>query len=399
MKLIRNKISRPYFFLALLVCIVASTTIFAMLPQPLARIPLPFISQEPLPQEFKRLEAVYQILQKEYIDQSKLENPEYLIEAAITSMLEALDEPYTHYLNRDLYNLQTSQIQGSFVGIGARVEKKNGSLILHPMPGYPAEAAGLLNNDILLSINGMDAKTMSQTEVVMHIRGQPNTTVELQIARDGVSNPITIIIERNVIPLETIKLKHLENGFIMLDISRFSRSTPGELKEVISNLDLNTVNGIVVDLRNNPGGLVESVVSVTGHFLNEKIIFHQVEKDGNQITHESNQDSTLLKTVPLAVLVNKYSASASEIFAGAIQDYKRGPIIGEKTFGKGSVGLLFELPGNTGLSVTSARWLTPLKNPIENIGIAPEIFIVDDQSTERDEALDRALKYLAANRK
>jgi carboxyl-terminal processing protease len=394
MKLLPTKIPRPYLYLALLLCIATWIALFVVLPQPFARLSLPFLSHEPLPEEFKRLETVYRNLQEEYIDPSKLENPEYLIEAAIRGMLKELDDPYTHYLNRDLYHLQTSQIQGFFGGIGARIEKKNGSLILYPMPGSPAKSAGLFNNDILLSIDGIDVKEMSQTEIVVRIRGEINTLVELQIARAGLSSPITVVIERSLISLETVELKKLDNDFILLNISRFSRSTPDELEEAIGTLDINTVNGIIVDLRNNPGGLVESVLTVTGHFLNEKVIFHQVEKDGNQITHENDQDSGLLRTLPLAVIVNNLSASASEIFAGAIQDHKRGMIVGENTFGKGSVGLLFELPGNTGLSITSARWLTPLKRPIEAIGIKPDILVVDDPTTQRDEALDKALKSL-----
>lgn len=354
---------------------------------------LPLLSDDSLPSEFERLEQVYHILDQQYVESERIADTESLVEGAIRGLIDAVDDPYTHYLDAELYDIQTERLDGSFAGIGVRLRIEDDALVMSPIEDTPAMRAGLQDGDLLLAVDGVSTVGITESETVLRVRGESGTPVVLTVSRIGTATPFDVEIIRDTITVNSVEVETLRGGIPLFRVSGFSRTTGEEIATAIDAIDLNTIPGIVIDLRGNPGGLVDAVIEAVGLFLKEGVILHQRDRDGN-LTERKNATDGVASDVRVAILVDRHSASASEIFAGAIQDYERGPLIGESTFGKGSVGLLFELSGNTGFSVTSARWLTPLERLIEGEGLNPDIAVMDDPDTEPDEAMERAIAYL-----
>ena len=349
---------------------------------------------EGLPPEFGRLSQVWDLLSQEQIDGSDLDAQE-ISDGAIRGMLTALGDPYAVFLDEEQYSLEREDITGFFGGIGAEVGIRDGVItILAPMPDTPAEAAGVKPGDVILEVDGENIKGMTLLEVIRLIRGDKGTKVTILVRHLSSAEPVAIEIERDIIRLESVNLLMQVGRIGHLRLSGFTGSTNDELKEALDRFERSKGLGIVLDLRNNPGGLVSSVVDVTSQFIDDGLVLSQEDAKGNRTSWEAKTGGEALGT-PMVVLVNEFSASASEVLTGAIIDNQRATVIGETTFGKGSVTNLWPLVDGSGVNFTTARWFTPNGSLIEGEGITPDV-LLDPIGEDEDEDLhlDRAIEIL-----
>lgn len=319
--------------------------------------------------EFNKLYAAYDTLKGNYykdLDDDKLVN------GAINGMLESLDDPYSDYMNVEEAEGFHHSISSSFEGIGAEIQEKEGHItIVSPIKGSPAEKAGLKPNDIILTVNKKSLQGMSTTEAVLLIRGKKGTKVELTIQRPGVDEPMTVPITRDTIPLQTVYGEMLEDGIAKVSITSFSENTSKELVETLNDLKNKDMKGIVLDLRQNPGGLLDEAIRISSLFVPEgKILFKVEDRNGNVKEYKSKETSS--PNVPLVVIIDKGSASASEILAAAVRESANVPLVGEKSFGKGTVQTAQDLQDGSNMKFTTAKWLTPKGNWIHQKGIEPD---------------------------
>ncbi len=350
-------------------------------------------SSSQLPPEFERLGEAWELLQREHIDRSTLDASE-LSGGAIRGMLDALDDPYASYLDPQRFGEEESKIQGVFEGIGAQVGIREEMLtVIAPLPDTPAQRAGIRAGDVILEVDGEPTENLSLQEAVSRIRGRKGTTVELLVLHANDLDPVLIPITRGEIPLETVRFTMLEDGIGHLQISSFATNTNSHVAEALREFKDSDGRSLIVDLRYNPGGLLGVVVDVTSQFLEEGLVTYELDGLGNRrewnVTSGGNG-----KDIPMVVLVNQYSASASEVFAGAIIDHDRAPVVGEATFGKGSVNTRHRLSDGSGIYYTIARWYTPNGTLIEGSGITPTIVVEADQQSDSDPQLDRAIELL-----
>ena len=350
-------------------------------------------SIEGLPPEFQRLSEVWELLNREHIDQDNLD-PRVISDGAIRGMLRALDDPYASFLDAEQFSLENEDIRGFFGGIGAEVGIRNGVItILAPMPDTPAEAAGVRPGDVILEVNGESIRGLSLLEVVRLIRGERGTKVTLLLRHVSNSETVSIEIERDIINLVSVSLLMQVGRIGHLRLSGFTGTTGEELKEALERFERSQGVGLVLDLRNNPGGLVSSVVEVTSQFIRDGLVLYQIDARGNRRNWGVKSGGIGLD-IPMVVLVNEFSASASEVFAGAIIDNDRATIIGATTFGKGSVNNLWQLDDGSGINFTTARWFTPNGTLIEGEGITPDVLLEIALDDDDDVYLDRAIEIL-----
>lgn len=300
-----------------------------------------------------------------------------LIQNSIKGMLEQLD-PHSAFLSaEDFKELQVSS-SGAFHGIGIEISSENGRLIVvSPIEDTPAHKAGLKSGDIILEIDGESTMELGMNEAVKKIRGPQGTSVTLTILHKGAQQPEDITISRGTIPIISVKTQELEKGFILCRITRFNEHTTKELRDKLTeHAKAAPIQGIVLDLRNNPGGLLDQAVTVADTFLDDGLIVYIQGKDAQSrrdFTGRKSADD--LTQVPIVTLINAGSASASEIVAGALQDRKRSLLIGEKTFGKGSVQTVVPLQDGSGIKLTTALYYTPNGRSIQAEGIVPDLDI------------------------
>ncbi|MDD3324871.1 MAG: S41 family peptidase [Sulfurospirillaceae bacterium] len=328
-------------------------------------------------------------IEKYYIDDLKINE---IITKSIEGLLTNLDA-HSSYLDSKHYKDLKIQTEGEFGGLGITVGIKDGALtVISPMEGTPAEAAGVKAGDVILKINKQSTLNMTIDEAVAIMRGKPKTSIELTLVREGETKPIKITIVRDIIKIDSVYSKIIENENILyLRIVSFDKNIVDDAKEAISkNKD---IKGIVLDLRNNPGGLLNQAVELTDIFVESGIIVSQKGRMEDQNTeYKATKEGTLSKT-PLAVLVNGGSASASEIVSGALQDHKRAIIIGEKTFGKGSVQVVIPMPNSEGLRLTVARYYLPSGRTIQAEGVTPDIVVYPAAVPQKsNEAVASAIK-------
>ena len=292
------------------------------------------------------VEQVWDIIFQDYVDKDRLD-ASTLSQGAIKGMVEALDDPYTAYLTPQTYQMSLSSLEGEYEGIGAYVGVKDEQLmIIAPIADSPAAAAGIRAGDIILEIDGRTASGMSVEEAVLHIRGPEGTSVRLLILHQDETEPEEIEIVRAEIELSSVHFE-MRGDIAYININHFSERTNEELSPVLESIIQEAATGIILDLRRNPGGLLGVVVDVASRFLQEGIVVHVVDNQGRQ-TSLSVETRGVTTDLPLIVLADNYTASGGEVLAGALQDYARATIAGDRTYGKGSVNTLHQLKDGSG---------------------------------------------------
>lgn len=320
-------------------------------------------------QEFDKLYSVFDTIKQDYFQDIK---DTKLINGAIDGMIASLDDPYSDYMNEEEANSFHQSISSSFEGIGAEIQEQEGHIVIvTPLKGSPAERAGLKPNDKVITVDGKSLQGMSSTEAVTLIRGKKGTTVELAIMRAGMEEPMTVSIVRDTIPIETVHGKMLEEGIAQIQITSFSQNTTQELVDVLNDLEGQGMKGLILDLRQNPGGLLDQAINISSLFVpNGKVIFKVEDRDGTIKEYKSNNKGN--SSIPLVVVIDKGSASASEIFAAAASESAGVPLVGEKSFGKGTVQRAQDFPDGSNIKFTTEKWLTPKGNWIHKKGVKPD---------------------------
>lgn len=327
-----------------------------------------------------------------------------MIYGAIQGMTAALGDPYTVFLPPQANKESKEELNGAFEGVGIELGFKNGQLaVVAPLEGMPAKAAGVRAGDLILHIKdekrGIDQTTqdLSLPEAVRLIRGDKGTEVELTIFREGMKEPQVLKIKRDTIVIKSVELEWTGagNNIAHLKLTRFGGRTESEWQEAVKIINQREVKGVILDLRNNPGGYLAGAVNLAGEFLPfGKLVVKQESSDGKVETYSVDRQGLLL-TQPLVILVNQGSASSSEILAGALKDHQRAKLVGDKTFGKGTVQEALEVGAGAGLHVTTAKWLLPGGSWVnETKGLTPDEVISDNPDTEADEQLIKAIEIL-----
>ena len=332
---------------------------------------------------------VWDIIFQYYVDNEQLD-AEALEQGAIRGIVEALDDPYTAYLDAAAHELSQKGMEGKFEGIGAHVAEEDGKVVvIAPIDGSPADRAGIRSGDVVLEVDGQSTAGMSLVEVVLIVRGPKGTAVTLSVLHEGETEPELIEIVRAEIETPSVRFE-MRGDIAYINITHFSERTAEELYPVLKALWQSS--GIILDLRSNPGGLLGSVVAVASVFLEEGVVVAIVDNEGNRDVY-SVEPGDITTDLPVVVLVDQYSASGSEVLAGALQDYGRAVVAGEKTFGKGSANNLYPLADGSALYMTNARWFTPSGRLIEGEGLEPDY----ELDLEGEDAIQWAIDFLESN--
>ncbi|MFH1646936.1 MAG: S41 family peptidase [Chloroflexota bacterium] len=334
----------------------------------------------------------WDIIFKEYVDPTRLDT-ENMTRAAIEGIVDTLDDPYTSYLEPRNYQLGLSSLEGEFDGIGAYVTIEDKKLtIIAPIAGSPAEKAGILAGDVILQIDGEPVGDMSVAEAVIKIRGPRGTAVKLIILHQGATDPVEIDVIRATIEVPSVTFEMRED-IAYIKINQFSERTADELSTALDDARAQQARGIVLDLRHNPGGLLDTVIDVASYFLHDGTVVAVRSNEGRVTTLDVIKGHQVTD-LPMVVLVDSASASGSEVLAGALQDHGRALVSGNITFGKGSVNVLRRLDDGSGLYLTTARWLTPGGRLIEGQGIEPDVRL----EVTGEDAILWAIDYLHGGR-
>lgn len=358
---------------------------------------------EPLPEYFKNdvdfslFWEIWNKIQTEYVEKPVGETR--LLYGAVAGLVNALDDPYSIFLEPEPAKEFTNDLSGKFEGIGAEIGIRDDLLtIISPLSESPAEKAGLKAKDRVMEIDGASTKDMSLNEAVLNIRGEKGTTVVLKVFRESDNEFHEISIVRNTIKIASVKWE-MKDDIAYIKITNFNSDTDSRFKQAVDELLLNNPKGVILDLRSNPGGYLDRAVDIASYWIEQgKVVVKEEFADKNDNMDYLAQGNAQLKNYPTIVLVNLGSASGSEIVAGALQDYGIATLVGETTFGKGSVQGLEEFFDGSAVKLTVARWLTPNGRQINVIGIDPDEVIElteEDWDAERDPQLDRAIELLS----
>ena len=301
-----------------------------------------------------------------------------LLEHAIKGMLEGLD-PHSSYLDEDAYLDLQEGTSGEFGGLGIEVGMEDGFIrVISPIDDTPAQKAGVQSGDLVIRLDETPVKGLSLNDAVSRMRGEPGTDITLTIIREGEEKPLKITITRDVIKVKSVRTQTLEPGFGYLRISHFQSRTAEDARAGVQQLKQDNngnLNGLILDLRNNPGGILSAAVGISDLFLDKGLIVYTEGRIDDSRLKFNAKPADILDNAPIVVLVNAGSASASEIVAGALQDHKRGVIMGQKTFGKGSVQTVLPISNAAALKLTTARYFTPSGRSIQVSGIEPDVVI------------------------
>ncbi len=365
-------------------------------------------------EQLKLFTDVLAIIQNQYVDETE---PREVIYGAVRGMLRALD-PHSSFMDPESYREMQVETSGSFGGLGIEITIRDDQLtVVAPIEGTPAWRAGIQPGDRIVKIEGLATKDMSLPDAVKRMRGPKGTKITITVAREGLKEQIDVVLVREVIQVQSVRAQELEPGIGYIRVRQFQERTAPDLVAAVEKFEkTGRLGGLIVDVRSNPGGLLSSAVEVSEEFLGDgKLIVYTEGRVRNQNMRFTAHAKRAITEVPLVVLVNQGSASASEIVAGAIQDHGRGVVIGQQTFGKGSVQTIIPLADGSGLRLTTARYFTPKGRSIHGKGITPDIVIdppKDEASVprpgtpppseaemmKRDVQLQRAIEILKASR-
>ena len=367
-------------------------------------IELPMTGQLPdaVPEDVAVIWEAFQFINDEYVDYSLIDHAE-MSEQAIRGFIEALGDPHMTYISPDQMRMSRDDLAGEFFGIGATVAQApdgKGVIIQAPMEGSPAMKAGIKPGDRVLAVDGVDATTWTVSEAVLVIRGEEGVPVILTILHVGDVDPVDIEVIRGRVKLESVFSRLIpDTPYGEMDIRTFTDETPGEIREHMTELLDQGAEGIVIDLRNNPGGLLHATLDSASEFIAEGRLAYEQDRDGARRDFYASEQGNFYN-VPIVLLVNEWSGSGAELFAGAIQDHGRAVLIGEKTFGKGSVNITRTLSNGAGLNITIRRWYTPEGNVIEGVGLTPDVIVKADPTPDQRDVdwvepqMDAAIKQL-----
>ena len=330
---------------------------------------------------YSKLETFAQVLSQ--VERSYVEevNQEDLINGAIKGMIQSLD-PHSSFLTPSELKELRDRTAGQFVGVGIEVGVRDGAItVIAPLPGGSAEAAGVQTGDIIVSVNGASARSWTLQDAIKAIRGEEGTSVDLEFQRKGEAETLHLLLERKVVQVVSVESELLEPGYGMIAVKSFVRNVGQDVRTQYDTLvEANggeALKGLILDLRNNPGGLLAEGVDLANIFLESGLIVSTEGRSGLELARHEAQGRSSYIDVPLVVLVNGGSASASGIVAGALQDHHRAVIVGARTFGKGSVQNIYDLEDGSGLKLTIARYFTPAHRSIQGQGITPDIEAAD----------------------
>lgn len=356
--------------------------------------------------DFELFWDTWDLISKKHIDKENID-PQKLFYGAISGMVSALGDPYTYFLPPEQQKTSQEELNGAFEGVGIQLgfNKDKNLVVIAPLDGTPAKKGGIKPQDIIIKIEDKDTSGINLTDAVKLIRGPKGTKVTLTILSEGDqdSKEVTLIRETILVKSVEVEYKDTKNGqkIAWIKLTRFGERTDAEWNEAVSGIVSQNVKGVILDMRNNPGGFLEASVFISSEFLSSGVIVQQEDSGGQRISSSVNRKGKLTSTA-LVVLINKGSASASEIVGGALQDKGRAKLVGEKSFGKGTIQEPEKLPGGSGIHITVAKWLTPNGRWVNDTeGLEPDVIIasakVDPESDLGeipDPQLDKALEML-----
>jgi carboxyl-terminal processing protease len=343
-------------------------------------------------EELRVFTEVYSRIKSDYVEAV---DDKKLLQSAIQGMLTGLD-PHSSYLDAEGFKDIRIGTEGEFGGLGIEVTMEDGFVkVVAPIEDTPAARAGLKTGDLIIRLDERAVKGMMLNEAVKYMRGKPGTEITLTVVREGQSKPLKFSLTRAVIKIQSVKQRLLEPGYGYVRVTQFQANTAETLKEGLEKLkreNKGELKGLVLDLRNNPGGVLNAAVAVSDLFLSKGLIVYTDGRIADSQLKFNATPADVLNGAPIVVLVNGGSASASEIVAGALQDHKRAVIMGTKTFGKGSVQTILPMSSGTALKLTTARYYTPTGRSIQATGIVPDVITEEAKVTKRDKNGDEALK-------
>lgn len=352
--------------------------------------------------DFKLFWETWDLVSSKYIDKKAID-PEKLYYGAIQGMVAAIGDPYTVFLPPSAQKVTKEQLGGSFDGVGIQLgyNKDKRLVVIAPLKGTPADKAGVKAGDLILEIDKKETTNISLPEAVSLIRGPKGSAVTLSLFREEDLKPQDVSLTRDTIVVKTVEFEAKTTGsgkkIAYIRLSGFGEKTRVEWDEAVREALASAPQGVVVDVRNNPGGFLEAAIYIASEFLDGGNVVLQEDAKGQRIEQSTVRVGKILK-LPLVILVNKGSASASEILAGAVQDRERGTIVGEQSFGKGTIQSAEDLAEGTGIHITTAKWLTPKGRWVHNAGLTPDVEVkvvkLDEGGIKSDPQLEKALEIL-----
>lgn len=388
------------FVTALLLVVIASTAFVAGFGighyvVPSSSLAAAVVQQEQ-EEQFQIFWEAWSLIEDRFYTEEPLSDQD-MTHGAIRGMVASLGDRHTVFLTPDQADLFREDLQGEFSGIGVTVGMTDeGQLrVVRPIPGSPGEGAGLQAGDIILEVDGESIMGMDLVQAIHLIRGPQGTKVRLQV-EDTEGNTWEVVVTRAVIEIPTTESRVLEDGIAYLAVYDCNARAPGEVREALKQLLAEDLGGLILDLRGNPGGYLHVAKDIASEFIADALLLIERDSEGRETLHEA-RGGGIATEIPLVVLVDRGSASAAEIVAGAIQDNDRGILIGEQSFGKGSVQVTERLSDGSGLQITTRRWYTPADRQIDGQGLTPDIEVEmadEDLLAQRDPQLERAIAYL-----
>jgi len=360
------------------------------------RIPYLESSNPKLSDLLKPFFQTWDLVHEQYIDQPVTDVD--LVQGSIKGLMQSLGDPHSTYMSPDQYRQFNAPLEGKYTGIGVWIDSSKDYLTIDGlMPGSPAEKAGILPGDIITAVDSKDMTGLHPELVLRQIQGPAGTNVTLTLVRKGELKPITVIVTREVINIPAVKSELINGKVAYIHLIQFSQNADNEFRKAFLELQKSKPVGLILDLRDNPGGFVETALQITSEFIDQGNILIEESGDGSRHYYPSRGNGIALN-IPLVVLINQNSASAAEITAGAIQDHLRASLVGTTTYGKGSVQNWIPLLGDNGaIRISVARWLTPNGRQINKNGLSPDFFVEitnDDVKRGKDPQRDAAIQLL-----